>query len=277
MESRRFDSFVRSFAKGSSRRGMLRGAAIASTVALIPAAASADGGSGGPCPSVATGAGANACVCLNDRPARGVTAAPPFPALIVPGTCDKYDASKAIDLKIVGDAVNRPASQSSVISIVHSQSTLTSKLADLLSASHAVIVQASGSDTTLVSCGNVGAKATGDTLAIGLREQNGSGYSGIANFVSSDSGVTVDVFVGLDLFQTTSTETSIAFPVDSMVVAQTDINLRKTPSDSGDVVAILGEGSELKVTGAAQGKWLPVTDIASGDSGFVNSDFVIPE
>ena len=269
MEHRRFDSFVRAFANGSSRRGMLQGAALASAASLVPTAVRADGGVG---PSPAT-----ICVCNNDRPSVGVTAAPPFPAAIVPGTCDKYDDAKAIDLKSVGDAVNRPASQSSVIGIVQSESTVDSTLAELLSASYAVIVQASGTDPTLVACGNLGAKASGKALAVGLKEQNGSGYSGVVNIVTTDAGATVDLFVGRGLFQTTSEGTTAAFPVGSMVVAQTDINLRKTPADNGAVVVILGEGSELKVTGDAQGKWLPVDDVASGDSGFVDATYVIPE
>lgn len=290
MDSRRFDSFVRSFARGTSRRGLLRGAAIASTTALLPAATRADGGEpvatavsggsvggAGTSSGTSTGAGTSVCVCASDHPARQVTAAAPFPAQIVNGTCDKFDDSKAIDLKIIGDAVKRPASQSSVIGTVTSQSSITAKVAELISTSRAVIVQASGSDATLIACGNLGAKAEGDALAIGLREQNGSGYSGVANFTTVTSGSTVDLFIARGLFQTTTSETSAAFAIGSMVVAQTDINLRKTPADNGAVVAILGQGSELKVTAAAQGKWLPVNDLASGDSGFVNSEFVIPE
>jgi len=160
---------------------------------------------------------------------------------------------------------------------VQSRSDIDTKLSGLISASHAIIVQASGADTTLVACGNIGAKSSGNSLAIGLKEQNGSGYSGVANIANGSSGATVDVFIGRGLFQTSSDTTTAAFPIGSMVIAQTDINLRKTPADSGAVVAILGEGSELKVTGAAQGKWLPVNDLASGDSGYVNSEFVIPE
>jgi uncharacterized protein YgiM (DUF1202 family) len=85
------------------------------------------------------------------------------------------------------------------------------------------------------------------------------------------------VLVGRGLFQTVSGATSGQFAIGTYVIADTDLNLRATPADNGAVVAILGQGSELKVTGAAQGKWLPVDDVASGDSGYVNSQYVTAE
>ena len=271
MESRRFDSFVRAFANRSSRRGVLGAAALASTAALAPAIARADGG------STSVGGGAAPCVCTNsERPARQITAAPPFPAMIVKGTCLNFDASRPIDLNIV-DTSNQSKSDSGVISVIGSQTIISTALADILKSPHAVMLQASGTDTTAIACGNLGSKANNNSLSVGIQEQNGSTYSGIANFTTTSTGLSVNLLVARDLFQTVSGTTSSAFAVGSLVIADVDLNLRETPADNGKVIAILGQGSELKVTGAAQGIWLPVTDTASGDSGYVNSTYVTAE
>jgi hypothetical protein len=271
MESRRFDSFVRAFANRSTRRGVLGAAALASTAALTPAIARADGG------NTAAGGGAAPCVCTNsERPARQITAAPPFPALIVTGTCDNYDASSPIDLNIV-DASNQSQSEASTISVIGSQTVVSTSLADLLKSPHAIVLQASGADTTAIACGNLGSKANNNSLSIGIQEQNGSTYSGIANFTTTSTGLSVNLLVARGLFQTVTGNTSAAFAVGSFVIADVDLNLRETPEENGKVLAILGQGSELKVTGAAQGVWLPVSDAASGDSGYVNSTYVTAE
>ena len=63
-------------------------------------------------------------------------------------------------------------------------------------------------------------------------------------------------------------------PLGPDTITIIDVNLRAKASDSGDVVAILGQGSTLNVTGAPNGDWIPVQDPATGDTGFMNVAYV---
>jgi hypothetical protein len=60
----------------------------------------------------------------------------------------------------------------------------------------------------------------------------------------------------------------------STVVTTIDVNLRAEPSDDADVLTILGEGVALDVTGSPADGWIPVTDPASGQAGFVSDQFI---
>jgi hypothetical protein len=77
-------------------------------------------------------------------------------------------------------------------------------LSDLLAADHAVNVHLSYEEVnTYIACGTIGGQpnANGD-LFIGLKEQNSSGYSGIAWFHDNGDGTTiVTVFLGMGLHE----------------------------------------------------------------------------
>ncbi|HET7093401.1 MAG TPA: SH3 domain-containing protein, partial [Thermomicrobiales bacterium] len=66
------------------------------------------------------------------------------------------------------------------------------------------------------------------------------------------------------------------YQVGDHVVTTTDVNLRAAPNTDAAVVTILGTGADLEVTGAPQGDWIPVRDVATGRRGFVSAEFVQP-
>ncbi|HEU5432840.1 MAG TPA: SH3 domain-containing protein, partial [Thermomicrobiales bacterium] len=69
---------------------------------------------------------------------------------------------------------------------------------------------------------------------------------------------------------------AVNYQVGDHLVTTTDVNLRAAPTTDAAVVTILGTGADLEVTGAPQGDWIPVRDVATGRRGFVSAEFVQP-
>jgi uncharacterized protein YgiM (DUF1202 family) len=59
-----------------------------------------------------------------------------------------------------------------------------------------------------------------------------------------------------------------------MVVTLEEVNLRDAPTVDGGVVSVLPKGTEVKVTGRAQGDWIPVEDPASKDTGYIAAQYL---
>ncbi len=86
-----------------------------------------------------------------------------------------------------GEPVGAPVAQ--VVHGVPVGTTLAATVPDLFAAEHIVAVFNADADT-IVACGPIGAYtyAEGDDLAIGLREQNDSNFTGAAFFTNNDAG-----------------------------------------------------------------------------------------
>ncbi len=242
-------------------------------------------------------------------PSREVTAQPPFPAFVIGGTCDNLRPATTFNLIDAGAEESSSAS-GAAISVVQSTTSLRLDLQDLVSSDHALVVRASSTDDTIIACGNLGDAADSDVLAVGLAEANLSGYAGVATLTANGAETIINVFLAPFLFDTgentastanaaavtpeataeateaaaggnTSAASPTAKPSEGgsdlaegdVVFATVDVNLRAEPSETADVVAIIGEGAELTVLGPAEGNWLPVQD-ASGETGYVSLDFV---
>lgn len=78
--------------------------------------------------------------------------------------------------------------QTSATPVEQSGTVVQFAIADFLVADHAVVVQESPQDSTVVACGDVGGALNPDgTLAVGMLGINGSGLSGIAYFTPIDT------------------------------------------------------------------------------------------
>jgi hypothetical protein len=73
------------------------------------------------------------------------------------------------------------------------------------------------------------------------------------------------------------------YNVGDSVVTTDDVRMRDQPSTDASVVAQMPNGTPLKITGEFANKpapeldWWPVTDPASGQSGFIREDFLKPQ
>jgi hypothetical protein len=265
MDARRFDLFARGVAKIGTRRLLIRSMAIAASGTVTASSiVRADG-------DLAVGGADGSSVCPpSRRPTRKVTGVAPFPAFVVAGTCDDLDESTSYNLIDAGsdEADDKPQGADHAIPVARSSTSIRVVLDDLIADPHSIIVRAGGSNKQLIACGEIGGVLTNSSLAHGLKEQNGSGYAGIAQLTGADTQTSIEIFVAQDLFQL----------VDSWdgatVITTIDVNLREKPTEDSAVITVLPEGTVLSVTGPEQGAWIPVTDEASGDSGYVNIAYV---
>lgn len=193
-----------------------------------------------------------------------------------------------------------------------STTVVNTTLDTLLATEHAIDIRVDANDpATSIACGEIGGPietgANGDELAVGLQERGQSAYSGIAWLQSEDDRTLVRVFMARGLSEgapvtvaqaadtptqaadateeapaadeapAASTPTVGAIPAigaGTVVITTIDVNLRAEPNDDAEVLTILGEGVELDVTGSPADGWVPVTDPASGQAGFVSDQFV---
>ena len=130
------------------------------------------------------------------------------PAHVHSGTCDELDPNPAFPL----DDVTAPADAETegaetAVPVETSETTIGVALSDLLADDYAINVHESAENSgNYIACGDIGGAVTegddgeGDELAVGLREQNGSGYAGVAWLQeSADGGTTVTLFLARDL------------------------------------------------------------------------------
>lgn len=267
MDARRFDLLALGVARFGSRRSFLRSFALAAggSMAVSGSARALDSTSSG------VGGSTSPSVCPpSRRPTKKVSATAPFPVFIVGGSCDSPDETISYNLIDAGaqSANDKKQGSKSAIYTASSVTSIRVRLDDLLAKPHAVVVRADKTSGDLIACGEIGGVTVDKTLTMGLKERNGSGYAGVAALTGDDAQTMVSIYVAQDLFEL----------VDSWegqtVVATDDINLRDSPSEQGKVVAVLGAGSVLTVTGPAQGDWIPVTNEATGASGWVNVNYV---
>lgn len=272
MDARRFDGIARTLARGRSRRGLLRGlAGLTAGGLLMPAAtvradAEGDGtaqGAGGDT------SGTGACVPVSRPVSQLAAIKPPFPALITAGTCETPNLDTTFSLFDVG-AEDQPVGAATAATVFQSATTVRVQLDDLVRQTYSIVVRAGENDDTVVACGEIGGLRTGNDLTVGIRERNASGLTGIAWLRGSDASTLAYVFLGRGL----STVETASAAEGSTVVTTADVNLRAEPSENADVVAVLAEGTELTVTGAARGDWLPVENPETGDEGFVSAQYL---
>ncbi len=119
-----------------------------------------------------------------------------FPAAVHAGTCEApgevvFELPNLVRLP-EGVAAEGERAGAPVAQVVHGVplgTTLDATVPDLFAADHIVAVFNADADT-IVACGPIGAYtyAEGEDLAIGLREQNESNFTGAAFFTNNDAG-----------------------------------------------------------------------------------------
>jgi hypothetical protein len=291
MDARRFDALTRALSRAPSRRDLLRNVPIlaAGAIAIRPALARADTDtSGGPAGGVVTvcptpgptpvgGAEEPAgpttggvAVCLPIASTGGEDAPlPPYAAEIITGTCDEADGDVLFELLEVSDEDGVVGVPPAAL-MARSVTTVRSPLDDLVDERHSLVVRVSADDPTMVACGEIGGIRDGDDLAVGIRERNNSGFSGVSVLQGSNGSTLVYIYLGRGLH---TIQTAPA-AVGASVVTTADVNLRSQPAADGEIITVIPAGTTLTVTGSPVGEWVPVEDATSGQTGYVSTQFV---
>jgi plastocyanin len=130
------------------------------------------------------------------------------PAHVHEGTCDELDPNPAFPLNdVAAPEDGETAGAETALLVESSVTTIDVSLDDLLADDYAINVHESADNPgNYIACGDIGGVVTeaeeggGNELAVGLREQNDSGYAGIAWLQeSADGGTTVTIFLSRDL------------------------------------------------------------------------------
>jgi plastocyanin len=118
------------------------------------------------------------------------------PAHVHVGSCADLDPNPTYPLDDVALVDDEPAGAASALPVAQSVTELDVALDDLLDDAYAINVHASADDlATYIACGDVGGALVeldgGDRqLAIGLAEQNDSGYAGVAVLTEAGADAT---------------------------------------------------------------------------------------
>jgi plastocyanin len=127
------------------------------------------------------------------------------PAHVHAGTCAELDPLPIFPLTDVAPVDGETAGAETAISVEESVTTLDVPLADLLADDYAINVHESADNVgRYIACGDIGGavvevEGRGSALAIGLGEESGSGYSGVARLQDDGDGVTtVTIFLARD-------------------------------------------------------------------------------
>ncbi len=285
MDAPRFDALARAVSTAPSRRSLLKAMSVvaAGAAVLRPVATNADTGSGGSQTvdtsgtggssdsggTTTTGEGGNA-VCLPIARTGGESGfAPPFVAEIIEGSCDTASGASVFELLDIEADEGMTAVPPAAL-MGRSVTTVESSLADLVDERHSIVVRASVDDPSIVACGEIGGNQQGDELAAGIRERNNSGFSGVSLLRGTNGSTLVYIFLAQGL----STVTTAAAAIGSVVVTTADVNLRTQPAVDSEVVTVIPTGTELSVTGASVGEWVPVEVAGTGETGYVSGQFV---
>lgn len=120
---------------------------------------------------------------------------------LVEGTCEGETADglgdEVSDLGELTIPIADPDGAQTAIAVETTFASVELTLDELLAEDHAIVVlDRDQDDAAPLACGDIGGAADAQgAVSIGLREVDGSGYAGIAYLISSDTGVTVSLFV----------------------------------------------------------------------------------
>jgi plastocyanin len=118
------------------------------------------------------------------------------PAHIHLGTCDALDPAPQ---HMLADVAPIPAAEGA-IAVESSVTTVDAPLAEIADGGHAINIHESAENIDrYIACGNIGALPSGEDVAIGLGELNGSGYSGIAILRAAGEQTEVTIYLAQGL------------------------------------------------------------------------------
>lgn len=189
----------------------------------------------------------------------------PHPSHIHRGTCADLDPEVAFPLEDIAPVAPDAEPGSVEVGVT----SVAVSLDDLLAEPYAINVHESADNAAnYIACGDITGSVADGTLAIGLGEHNGSGYSGVAA-ISTGNGDSIDVVAFLGFGLSGATANAEASPVAAEPAADTAVSILDYSFDApmveipiGTTVTWSNDGGVIHTTTAADGSW---------DSGILSS------
>lgn len=130
---------------------------------------------------------------------------PAHPAHIHAGTCQELDPAPKAPLSYVSVLVSDSEEENAntprgVLTagrvLLSSTEGVELSMEDILASAHSINIHLSDEEIdTYIACGEIGGVVVDGDLYIGIRDVNGSGYSGIARLTEDGDSTNVDVFL----------------------------------------------------------------------------------
>jgi hypothetical protein len=130
------------------------------------------------------------------------------PSHVHTGPCTDPDPNPAYPLNNVGprtdDDGNPPKPEDIKGSLTSNpvevaETKIDAKLDDLLAEANAIDVHASDQDiSTIIACGDIGGPVIDDKLVLGLQQESGSGYTGVAILEKDGDSTKITVYLVYD-------------------------------------------------------------------------------
>jgi plastocyanin len=171
------------------------------------------------------------------------------PSHVHAGTCAALDPNPAYPLADVA-----PVSPDAAADAVETgTTTIEPTLDDLLATPYAINVHASAGDiATYIACGDIAGPVVDDQLIIPLRQQNESGYSGVAVLTATDAGTAIAVYLGFGL-DGSAAATAAAGVAVSIVDFGFEAESVEVPV--GTTVTWTNDGDVIHTTTSRDGLW----------------------
>lgn len=181
------------------------------------------------------------------------------PAYIHKGTCAQPQGDPAYTLTEIG--MNMAAEgKGPAVPVEISVTTIDAKLADLLAQPHEIDVhevkELGAALAGTLACGDVGGQPTGEMLAIGVKEVNGSGFSGVAVLQAAGDKTTVTLYMahGLSgvmhdaMTPQASAAATVAFHVPTITCSGCEARVRASLSKAPGIQNVAIDGQDVIVT-----------------------------
>lgn len=183
---------------------------------------------------------------------------PRHPAHIHAGTCEKLDPEVRSPLSDVttGMTEDAPSGSEAAAPVAIGVTTLDATLTDILAGQYATDVHESvQSAERSIACGEIGGRLVGNELAIGLKEQDGSGYVGIAWLRADGDKTVVTLFLAQGLMSTASgagdtrpTQAQVTFYVETVTCPSCQLRVEGSINKAPGILDVAWDGQQVTVT-----------------------------
>ncbi len=179
--------------------------------------------------------------------------APAHPAHIHQGTCDNLDPAPLFPLNDVlapaSAEVSQAAGAGAPVGIEMSTTSVDTRLADIAAGGYAINVHESAANIqTYIACGDIGGAIAagsgtgeGGQLAIGLRERNGSGYTGVAVLREAGDQTEVTVYLAQGLAGNAGGATEVAHAGHEAAAAAVEVDIKDFAYNPDPLTVAVGQ------------------------------------